>query len=667
MKKYTTFQFLIVLVSFFGLSSCTDYLSVEDGFSASDSKDYILTDPAQSRRFQRSIYLSMPNYSDYASAASGGLGNPWASMSDELSNNANGTLQNIGVQGYTSFSAASHRWQALYKTIRTASIYIRDAKIIGKVGDPDYVSEAELKSLKAECYFMRAYSYYLLLEQYGPVPVLDDIASASDPNSDYERNSVDEVVAAIEKDLAIAITDLDPTRTSTTVASGFEESRLAIPTIGVALAVRAKLLVLVASPLYNGGYAEGMALTNHDGKKLFPQNYDASKWVKAKDALKDLLTYADAGNYQLYKSASNDPNLNIYELFQKYNKEIIWGNPVQSWGTVEAAQTPRDITVVAGGSNGSTLGVTQEMVDAFFMKNGLAITDAGSTYEATGFTNVLNPATRFVKSGTTVYMTDSNVLKAYANREPRFYAAVTYQGKSWHDVVSNPSLQGTTPATSKVTKVLFARDVPSSKAPAPLPGYGGIANNDNRLGGFPKTGYLCYKNSNRTIHPTVASGIRSVFRPSIIFRLADFYLLYAEVLHEINPGDPDIVKYIDLVRERAGIAGYATMQTNGTKTGVIGNKNAMRNAIIAERRVELFTEGQRYFDVRRWMIADKPEGMQGGLFTGMNMNGNASDLTFFQKINIDNAPRKFDRAMYLYPIQLSEITNSRKLVQNPGW
>ncbi|TDE31976.1 MULTISPECIES: RagB/SusD family nutrient uptake outer membrane protein [Flavobacterium] len=39
----------------------------------------------------------------------------------------------------------------------------------------------------------------------------------------------------------------------------------------------------------------------------------------------------------------------------------------------------------------------------------------------------------------------------------------------------------------------------------------------------------------------------------------------------------------------------------------------------------------------------------------------------FQKINIDNAPRKFDRAMYLYPIQFSEISNSRKLVQNPGW
>ena len=666
MKKYNILNFLFISFTVIGLQSCSDYLSVEDDFSASDSKDYILKDPGQSRRFQRSIYQAMPNYSDYAAASSGGLGNPWASMSDELSNNANGTLQNIGTLGYNSFTAGSHRWQALYKTIRTASIYIDGAQVIGQQGDPDFVDEAEIKSLKAECYFFRAYSYYLLLEQYGPVPVLDKIADASNANSDYARNSVDEVVAAIEKDLAIAIADLNQTRISSSFPSGFQEDRLAIPTKGVALALRAKMLVLAASPLLNGGYAEGMALTNKDGKKLFP-NYDASKWLKAKEALKNLMDYAEQGNYELYKSATNDPNLNIYELFQRYNKEIIWANPIQSWATVEAAQTPRDITTTAGGGNGSTLGLTQEMVDSFFMSNGLSTTDPGSNYAGTGFVNVLNPATRFVKSGATVYMTDTNILKAYANREPRFYAAVTYQGKSWHDVVSNPALQGTTAATSKATKVLFARDVPSSKAPAPLPGFGGIANNDNRLGGFPKTGYLCYKNSNRSIHPTVGSGIRSVYRPSIIFRLADFYLLYAEVLNEIDPNDSNIAKYIDLVRDRAGIPGYQAMQNSGTKTGIIGNKNAMRNAVIAERRVELLTEGQRYFDVRRWMIADKAEGKQGGYFTGMNMDGNANDLSFFQKINIDTNPRIFEKAMYLYPIQLSEMQNSKLLVQNPGW
>lgn len=496
---------------------------------------------------------------------------------------------------------------------------------------------------------------------------MDFESDPSDPDVDFYRNSVDEVVAAIDKDLLLARESLDDTRQSTSFPSGFDENKLLIPTKGVALAVRAKLWVYAASPLYNGGYQEALSLTNGDGKKLFPA-YDATKWVKAKAAVKDFIDFANAGNYELYYSATpNNPDLNIYELFQRYNKEIIWATNINTFAAMEAAQTPRDISVTAGGANGGNIGVTQEMVDAFFMKNGLGINDSGSGYTTTGFSNVVNPTTRFVKNGVPIMMTDNNISNMYANREPRFYAAVTYQGKSWHDVVSNAALQGTTAATSKATKVLFAKDVPSSTSP--LPGYGGIANNDNTRGGNPGTGYLCYKRNNRTIHPTVNGGIRAVFRPSIVFRLADFYLLYAEASNEVDPSDPNIITYLDRVRVRAGIPGYAELQSTGLKTNVVGNQVAQRAAIINERRVELFTEGQRYFDVRRWMIADKPEGRQGGIFTGMNMNGRADDLSFYIRSNYDFAARLFNRAMYLYPIPYTEIQNSkqRKLIQNPGW
>ncbi|WGQ11003.1 RagB/SusD family nutrient uptake outer membrane protein [Pedobacter gandavensis] len=670
MRKYTYLILFVEILTLLTFSSCKKYLDVSDDFSESDSKGFIFTNPGQSRRFQRYIYKAMPDYSDYSSASSNanGLGNPWASMSDELKNNANGVLRNIVTQGYTASTAPGntfHRWATLYKVIRQATIYIDSGRVIGAQGDPDFIDDAELKQLKAEAYFFRAYSHYLLFEQYGPIPIMNTEADPTDPNVDFFRNSVDEVLASIDADLLKAKEDLSENRFSTSFASGFDENKLAIPTKGVALAVRAKLWMYAASPLYNGGYSEALALTNSDGKKLFPAK-DPGKWVKAKNAVKDFIDFANAGNYELYYSATaNNPHLNIYELFQRYNKEIIWANPIQSFAAVEANQTPRDITVTAGGSTGANLGVTQEMVDAFFTKDGLDIHDAGSQYTEVGFSNVPNPATRFVKSGSTVIMTDANISNMYANREPRFYASVTYQGKSWHDVVSNTALQGTTAATSKATKVLFARGISSSVNP--LPGYGGIANNDNRIGGFPSTGYLCYKRSNRTIHPTVGSGIRSVFRPSIIFRLADFYLLYAEALNEINPADPEIITYLDKVRLRAGIPGYLDLQNSGLKTGVIGQYAAQVKAIRQERQIELFTEGQRYFDVRRWMIADKPEGRQGGVFHGMNMDGKADDLSFYQRNDYDRAPRVFSRAMYLYPIPLSQITISKKLIQNPGW
>jgi len=667
MKTKHTMRYIILLLLAACFGGC-NYLDISDDFSASDSKGFIFQNPGQSLRFQRYIYKAMPNYSDYAGATSAadGLGNPWTSMSDEVKNNANGYLRDVVLQGYNANASTFHRWTALYRVIRQASIYIDSARTIGVNGDPTFIDEAQLKQLKAEAYFFRAYSHYLLFEQYGPIPVMTFQADPSDPDSDFARNPVDEVVRSIDNDLLNAMEGLDENRFSNSYASGFEENRLAVPTKGVAMAVRAKLWMLAASPLMNGGYPEAMALKNPDGTALFPA-FDATKWTKAKEVLKEFIAFANDGNYELYYSPTpNNPYLNVYELFQRYNKEIIWTNAANSWGTVQTAQTPRDIQSTSGGSAGGYMGVTQEAVDAFFMANGLKIGDPGSGYTEAGFSDVVNPATQYVRNGNTIMLTDPNVSNMYANREPRFYASVVYQGKSWHDVVSNRALQANTAAAALATRVFFSRDVASSATPRP--GYGGIAHSGNATaGGHPKTGYLLYKFANRTIHPTVPGGVRTVFRPSIIFRLADFYLLYAEACNEVNPADPEIIKYIDMVRARAGLPGYADMQLMGTKTGIIGSQMAQREAIQRERRVELFAEGQRYFDVRRWMIAEQPEGRQGGVFHGMNQDGNQSDQTYFTRVDYDRSPRIFRKAMYLYPIPYTEISRSRLLVQNPGY
>ena len=656
---------LVIFIIVLSVASCSDYLNVQDDFSASDSKAFVLTqNPAQVRRFQRYIYKAMPNYSVYSRSAPGGLDNPWEALSDNMTTNLNGPLKDMPLTGYTSSNGNFHRWKELYKVIRQATIFIDSVRPIGRLVEAYFLNEDEIELLKGEAYFFRAYSHYLLFELYGPVPVVLTEADPADPDADYERNSVDEVVDAIEKDLDLALERLEENRQSTNYPSGFQEDRLAIPSKGVALALRAKLRTLVASPLYNGGYEEALGLENKDGKKLFPL-YDPKKWIKARESLEALFEYAGKGNYELYRSTSDDPHLNVYELFQRYNKEIIWASPYEDWNHVESAQTPRDIMVTGGNSNWGYMGVTQEMIDAFFMSNGLKINDSGSGYVETGISDVLNPATRFIKGGKIIMLTDKNISNMYANREPRFYAAVTYQGKSWHDVVSNKTLQGNDAATSKATLVYFSKDKKSSTKP--LPGYGGIASSNAETGNYPNTGALVYKFNNRTVHPTLPGALRKVYRPSIIFRLGDFYLLYAEVLNEIDPNDPKIVEYLDQIRTRAGIPGYAELQKSGAKTGVIGNQEMMRQAIRDERRVELFGEGQRYFDVRRWMIADKPEGRQGGAFHGMNMEGFESDGSFYKKTEYVNLPRIFERKMYLYPIPYGQIRISNKLVQNPGW
>ena len=138
----------------------------------------------------------------------------------------------------------------------------------------------------------------------------------------------------------------------------------------------------------------------------------------------------------------------------------------------------------------------------------------------------------------------------------------------------------------------------------------------------------------------------------------------------INPSDPNIIKYLDMVRDRAGIPGYQELQNSGKKKGVIGNYEAQAYAIRRERQVEFFSEGQRYFDIRRWMICDAGEEADQTVFYGMNVDGEASlppsdPNSFFHRKLIRN--HQWVRAMYLYPIPHNEIEKSPSLVQNPLW
>jgi hypothetical protein len=113
-----------------------------------------------------------------------------------------------------------------------------------------------------------------------------------------------------------------------------------------------------------------------------------------------------------------------------------------------------------------------------------------------------------------------------------------------------------------------------------------------------------------------------------------------------------------MVRKRAGIPNLESINP-----AIKSNKDLQRKAIQRESRIELATEGQRYFDVRRWMICERPDGRQGGDFFGMDMNGNAT--TFFQRVKFQN--RVFERKLYFYPIPFVEMQKSKMLVQNPGW
>ena len=612
MKKFFINTGIITAALF--STSCSNFLDVSDELAGELTQEEIFDDATLARKFHRNIFTNIPDPSNMIFSQNytlTGLDNPWSGATDELKM-AQGTLKNLTQNGFNESNAPFHRWGALYQSIRQANLFLKNAKVIPQTGLAEYIDEAELIKLKAQARFLRAYYHYLLFEMYGPIPILTEPADPSASSWDYPRNSIDEVIAFLDEELLESAGGLNEIET--------EENYRALPTKGVALAVRARMWMYAASPLFNGGYTEALSLENPDGKKLFSPA-DNTKWQKAVGALEDFINFAN-GKYELYKEydgGTYNPHKSLYNLFMKYNSEIIWASSKHSWGAVGGEGTDRRCTPRTERQGFACISVSQELVDDFFMIDGKSITES-PLYNEAGFSEADED-----RSG----QTSAGTFRMWINREPRFYQTVFFHGRKWH-ISNNP--------------VKFT------------PNDG----NDKTKGDYPWTGYLLYKRIARNTR-NEGSHPRSQYRPAIIFRLAEFYLLYAEALNEVNPSDPKIAQYVDLVRERAGIPKWSE-----SNPSIIGNQSAQREAIRAEMRVELATEGQRYFDVRRWMIAENPvgEGGQGGNFYGMNMQtDNKND--FFERHSYEK--RDFKRAYYLYPIPLNQIQITKNMVQNPGY
>ena len=219
-------------------------------------------------------------------------------------------------------------------------------------------------------------------------------------------------------------------------------------------------------------------------------------------------------------------------------------------------------------------------------------------------------------------MAPNGVLKAWVGREPRFYVNITFSGQKWLNTEEGAFYSD------------FSYD----------------GNSGLHGGECPPTGYCVRKNA-----PLGAWNTGKQI--CIMLRLAQVYLNYVEALNECEPTHADILTYLNLIRERAGIPTY------GSKVGqlpVPSTQNEMREAIRAERRVELAFESSRYFDVRRWGIAEETENMP---LYGMYVNGNGND--FYKRTWFEN--RIFEKKMYFFPIPQGDLDIDKELVQNPGW
>lgn len=508
-------------------------------------------------------------------------------------------IGNIGA-GNTIFD----KWGKYYKGIRSATYFMNH--VDGNQEILDLNGQQLIDQYKAEARFLRAYYYFLLMRQYGPVVLVGETelpVDASAADLQLPRSPFDDCVnyVASELDKAAAILPLVPSLNGQ--ASDNEFGRA---TVGMALAVKARLLLYAASPLYNGN-SDYASFKNQDGKQLINQTADIQKWKKAADAAKAII---DLNKYQLYKDPGNDPIKSYQDVFFKgANSEQIFVRPANDLGSRDVHSMPRQ----AGGWDG--LGVTQEQVDAYFMADGKSIQES-SLYTETGFTDV---------NGVQVY-------NMYLKREPRFYASVTYNNSVWQ----GGSMKAAAP-------ISFLSKGPNGK--------------DGHPTDYTRTGYLIRKNVGPQTNSGAGGNGTNQTRPLVLFRLGEMYLNYAEALNEYAPGNADILKYLNMIRDRAGVPQYGA---GVNALSIPLGQDDVRNKIRAERRVELAFESHRWFDIRRWKIAAQVMGDMHGMDVSQNDNA-------FYKRTVVSLHMFRGPTFYWSPISQYEMDRSKLIVQNPGW
>lgn len=295
-----------------------------------------------------------------------GSGALMASGSDEaINSNLNSNINIFNNGNWSSFRTFDEQYTNLYNGLWVVNTFLERS--------PTAVifPASDLRGLRGEAFFLRGLFHYELFKRYGGVVLATRSFSPSE-DLNIPRNSVDEVVQQIVKDCDSAINQIPAASTKDWDAANYGRA-----TKAAGMALKAKTLLVYASPLYN-------------------TNNNLERWQNAAKAAKDLI---DLNKHSLLSNALFPGLWDYTATATTYNNEVIFATPASNINTIESNNAPISFTGGLGRTN-----PTQNLVDAFEMTNGKPITDPTSGY------NPQNP---------------------YAGRDPRLNQFIVYNGATF--------------------------------------------------------------------------------------------------------------------------------------------------------------------------------------------------------------------------------------------
>lgn len=567
--------------------------------------------------------------------------------------------------GTISSTSDPAKWENIYNYIGYVHYFMEQLELLSPVG----VTEEDKDKFRAEAYFLEAYYHFRALETFGPCPLIltkvdQNISKDDIPGRSHFDYCVDYIVDKLDEAAAI----LPPIR---------ETADLGRADATICKCLKARVLLYAASPLWNGSfYDRNWRNQNYEtpgyGTELVSTSYDASKWERALTANQEALAAANAAGYQLFnietanliaertniplpfipgREEDTEENREFKERVRMFqylvtahegdnNKELIWGQMVSSSGLGEAnpniSRLPNKVIKKSDGSwagGFSGWAPTLNAVKRFYTENGYIPEHDNNFYPENEWYTRFYEGTSSPNFSTNEDGEDikNDIIKFNTHREARYYAWISFDGAQYSPVMRNNSplwLNLKNPNTNGYTSGLR-----------------------NAAG----TGFLTKKfispdivyNSSGSI---TGSRIRAPF-----IRLAELYLNMAECYAALDRTS-EALEQLNIIRRRAGVK-----ELTGSDLSTMSLTEWIRN----ERFVELYQEGHRYYDVRRWGIA--PQVLNVGVRYGLNgLTVGPSFESFNTPVLIDQ-PIRWDNRQYLAPILDSEIYSNPQLVQAPGY
>ena len=588
--KTTLYKASLCALLGLGLTACSDFLDVKPHNQISDEAVRSNLDYAEA--FLNNCYTWLEGDNQH--------GVPFSSYTDNMFHRTGYasevyTLGNVSCDnynvGYT--DGKGNTWYYYYSGIKNVN------QLLELVNDYPAASESDEERkdvIVGQAYFLRAFFYHQLYSLYGRIPLVYEVFDI-DSEWTQTRADMDDVADAI-------VADCDRAASLLPVSYGSDDFGRA--TKGAALAVKARTLLYKASPLFG--------------------TPSATRWQEASDAQKAVIDLANQGVYSL-------PSVSNYEEYaalfcEPQNPEIIFEKLYDktSW---EAFSQSYPMSSPPGDYNGYWgWGVwlpTYNAVNLYQNADGTSFSLSDVKGYAIQVPEIVDG--NLIYKQTTIQATTTC---PWDNREMRFYANILYDGALWGYGDHNHPVE-----------------IYESGDPSVISGEQSPTTIVGEYWNATQTGYYLRKFMDPTYNQwdeTIADNT-----PWIFFRLAEFYLNYAECQIELG-NNAEALKYINMIRNRVHLP---------DATGA-----NIREEYEYERRVELMFEGQRFFDLRRWKRME--EAYSGdNLPTAMKVYKLADGTLLYTHDTTVLQQRNFREAMYWMPVPRYELNKCPNLDGKP--